>query len=222
MWIAVVLWVHEQPHPTSEAQSILGTLHEHPWYFRALQGLGLALLIHSLAGQAGSGSHAHKRMHHTHENAIHRKIKRGGRLHACFPVINLDPPPFPASDPSLNHPIVIGKFGKKTPNSSVVFTIHIGQLDKSSAPSQSSGATFIQLRRTYAIHFSEMAYIFIPFQELINIYQRPLNMRDAGLWWLYNPLLHPLYFIFSFFTVTFGQLSAVFPQFGKFPLLVMP
>lgn len=43
----------------------------------------------------------------------------------------------------------------------------------------------------------------------------------SHLWWLYNHSLPPLYFFFLFITEPFGSPPAIFPQFGKFPLLVM-
>lgn len=81
------------------------------------------------------------------------------------------------------------------------------QLDKSSMRSQSSCSTFKQLRHIYAIHFLETAYIFILFPRT-----HSYMLMSSWVWavWLYDHLLHPLYFTFRSLIVTFGQLLAVF------------
>lgn len=110
VWIAVGLWVHEQPHPTSEAQSILGTLPEHLWYPASMpsgiwpQHCWFTLWLVSLD------------LDHMHTKGCNAQEKqKKGQALCLFPCDQRVSFPFPPSDPSVNHPTVIRKSVKKTP-----------------------------------------------------------------------------------------------------------
>lgn len=89
------------------------------------------------------------------------------------------------------------------------FMIRTRQLDKSSMCSQSSRSAFKQWRHIYAIHFLEMAYIFI-------LFSRTHSYMSLWAWavWLYNHLLHPLYYYIPFIQIPHSDL---WPTFSCFP-----